>query len=95
MFEHLVSVFNTRTHARKSLPLFLYVHLVSSTEFDLFFETGFLCSFCCPETHSVDQAGLELTDLPASASRILRVKVCTTTTWPGFDFECVVYNELI
>ena len=33
-----------------------------------FFETGFLCvAFgACPGTHSVDQADLELRDLPAS-----------------------------
>jgi hypothetical protein len=34
----------------------------------------------CPGTHSVDQAGLELRNLPASASRVLGLKVCTTTT---------------
>jgi hypothetical protein len=41
-----------------------------------------LCSPGCPGTHSVDQAGLELRDLPASASRVLGLKVCTTM--PGF-----------
>jgi hypothetical protein len=35
----------------------------------------------CPGTHFVDQAGLELRNLPASASRVLRLKACTTT--PG------------
>ena len=30
-----------------------------------------LCSPGCPGTHSVDQAGLELGDLPASASQVL------------------------
>jgi hypothetical protein len=33
----------------------------------------------CPETHSVDQADLELRNLLASASQVLRLKVCTTT----------------
>ena len=33
----------------------------------------------CPGTHYVDQAALELRDLPASASEVLRLKVCTTT----------------
>ena len=33
----------------------------------------------CPTTSYVDQAGLKLTDLPASASRVLELKVCTTT----------------
>ena len=36
----------------------------------------------CPETHSVDQAGLELRNLPASASQELGLKVCATTAWP-------------
>jgi hypothetical protein len=46
------------------------------------FETGFLCcSPGCPGTHFVDQAGLELRNSPASASRVLGLKVCTTT--PG------------
>jgi hypothetical protein len=30
-----------------------------------------LCSPGCPATHSVDQAGLELRNLPASASQVL------------------------
>jgi hypothetical protein len=35
----------------------------------------------CPGTHSVDQAGLELRNPPASASWVLGLKVCATT--PG------------
>jgi hypothetical protein len=38
-----------------------------------------LCSPGYPGTHSVDQAGLELRNLPASASRVLGLKVCATT----------------
>jgi hypothetical protein len=37
-----------------------------------------LCSPGCPGTHSVDQAGLELRNPPASASRVLGLKACTT-----------------
>jgi hypothetical protein len=33
----------------------------------------------CPGTHFVDQAGLELRNLPASASQVLGLKACTTT----------------
>jgi hypothetical protein len=33
-----------------------------------------LCSPGCPETHSVDQAGLELRNPPASASEVLGLK---------------------
>jgi hypothetical protein len=35
----------------------------------------------CPETHFVDQAGLELRNPPASASQVLGLKACATT--PG------------
>jgi hypothetical protein len=35
----------------------------------------------CPGTHFVNQAGLELRSLPASASRVLGLKACSTT--PG------------
>jgi hypothetical protein len=40
---------------------------------------GSLCSPGCPRTHSVDQAGLELRNLPASASQVLGLKSCATT----------------
>jgi hypothetical protein len=43
-----------------------------------------LCSPGCPGTHSVDQAGLELRNLPASASQVLGLKACATT--PGSRF---------
>jgi hypothetical protein len=43
-----------------------------------------LCSPGCSGTHFVDQAGLELRNLPASASQVLGLKVCATT--PGFVF---------
>ena len=35
-----------------------------------------LYSPCCPGTHFVDQASLELQNLPASASRVLGLKTC-------------------
>jgi hypothetical protein len=37
----------------------------------------------CPGTHSVNQTGLELRNLPASASQVLGLKACATTTWLG------------
>jgi hypothetical protein len=46
-------------------------------------ETGFLCSPGCPGTHFVDQAGFELRNPPASASRVLGLKVCATMS--GFN----------
>jgi hypothetical protein len=48
----------------------------------LFFQDRIsLCSPGCPGTHSVDQAGLELRNPPASASQVLGLKACATTTW--------------
>jgi hypothetical protein len=44
-----------------------------------------LYSSGCPGTHSVDQAGLELRNPPASASRVLGLKACAATP----DLLCV------
>jgi hypothetical protein len=41
-----------------------------------------LCSSGCPGTHFVDQAGLELRNPSASASRVLGLKACATTAMP-------------
>jgi hypothetical protein len=49
---------------------FLFVCL-----FFVFRDSISLCSPGCPGTHSVDQAGLELRSPPASASRVLGLKV--------------------
>jgi hypothetical protein len=38
-----------------------------------------LCIPGCPGTPSVDQAGLELRNPPASASQVLGLKACATT----------------
>jgi hypothetical protein len=41
----------------------------------------------CPGTHFVDQAGLKLRNLPASASRVLGLKACATMpSWGGGSF---------
>jgi hypothetical protein len=53
--------------------LFIYL-------FALFGDMVSLCSPSCPETHSVDQAGLELKVPSTSASLALRLKVFTTIT---------------
>jgi hypothetical protein len=53
----------------------------------LFFQDSVsLCNPGCPGTHFVDQAGLELRNPPASASRVLGLKACATTAWPTFGF---------
>jgi hypothetical protein len=46
-----------------------------------------LCSPGCPGTHSVDQAGLELRNPPASASQVLGLQVCATAAWPFVPFN--------
>jgi hypothetical protein len=45
-----------------------------------------LYSSGCPGTNSVDQAGLELRNPPASASGLLGLKACATTARPGANF---------
>ena len=45
------------------------------------FETVFLCVVLASRTHAVDKAGLELRELTASASWLLRLKVWTTTAY--------------
>jgi hypothetical protein len=48
-----------------------------------------LCSSGCPGTHFVDQAGLELRNLPASASGVLGLKACATTPSSHWFFVCL------
>jgi hypothetical protein len=61
------------------------VQHLDSFAFFFFFETGFLCiALAVLETHSVDQASLELRNSPASASQVLGLKACATT--PPFTF---------
>jgi hypothetical protein len=45
-------------------------------DFGFFQDRVSLYSPGCPGTHSVDQAGLELRNPPASASQVLGLKVC-------------------
>jgi hypothetical protein len=54
--------------------------------FGFFRDRVSLCSPGCPGTHSVDQAGLELRNLPASAAQVLGLKACTTTPSGHFIF---------
>jgi hypothetical protein len=52
----------------------------------LFQDRVSLCSPGCSGTHSVDQAGLELRNPPASASQVLGLKACATTAQLIFSF---------
>jgi hypothetical protein len=61
----------------------LYQLSLSHRKLSLFFFWFFrdrvsLYSLGCPGTHSVDQAGLKLRNLPASASQVLGLKACAT-----------------
>jgi hypothetical protein len=51
-----------------------------------------LCSPGCPGTHSVDQAGLELRNPPASASQVLGLKVCATAPSHSCGFELLCFS---
>ena len=68
------------------------IHLSVSAHHDCLFVCLFVLFFCfclicifktefldCPETHFVDQAGLQLRNLPASDSQVLGLKVCVAT----------------
>jgi hypothetical protein len=57
----------------KLLGFFVFVFV-----FYFFRDRVSLCSLGCPGTHSVDQAGLEFRNLPASASQVLGLKACAT-----------------
>jgi hypothetical protein len=55
-----------------------------------------LCSPSCPGTHFVDQAGLKHRNPPASASKVLRLKACTTTAQPSpLIFDARILTSLI
>ena len=45
----------------------------------------------CPGTHSVDQAGLELRNPPASAFQVLGLKAYTTTAWLNIHLYLFIF----
>ena len=58
----------------------------------LFWDRVSLYSLGCPGTHFVDQADLKLRNLPASASRVLGLKVCATTARLLLSFKGLVLS---
>jgi hypothetical protein len=58
---------------------FLFCFVLFCFVFVFFQDRVSLYSPGCPGTHSVDQAGLELRNPPASASRVLGLKVRATS----------------
>jgi hypothetical protein len=95
-FFHVGSLLNlilnslsTHTHITKSVFShtnhiffgFVYLVVLLLLLFCFVFQDRIsLCSPGCPETHSVDQAGLDLRNPPASASQVLGLKACTTSS---------------
>ena len=65
----------------KNQLLVLLIFVVVVVVFVVFQDRVSLYSPGCPGTHFVDQAGLELRNLPASASRVQGLKASATT--PG------------
>jgi hypothetical protein len=47
----------------------------------------------CPGTHFVDQAGLELRNLPASASQVLELKACATMPSSTFFLKYGLFSH--
>jgi hypothetical protein len=58
----------------------------------VFLDRVSLCNPGCPGTHSVDQAGFELRNSPASASQVLGLKTCATM--PGRYFVFYLFSTL-
>jgi hypothetical protein len=81
-----VGCWESNLHSLPEQPVLLttesYFHLKKKNFFLVLQDRFSLCSPGCPGTRSVDQAGLELRNPPASASQVLGLKACATT--PGF-----------
>jgi hypothetical protein len=85
-YHALGSAFNCQQSQAKSNKNNKATTLKNSIVFVCLFVCLFVCfqdrvslySPGCPGTHFVDQAGLELRNLPASASRVLGLKACAT-----------------
>ena len=61
-------------------PISQQVMLCREAGFDVLFVVVVVVVLLFPGTHSVDQAGLELRDPPASALQAHGLKACTTIT---------------
>jgi hypothetical protein len=82
--EYLLAILTTALQpdrpevTRSTIPCICFCFFIGFFFF-FFRDRVSLCSPGYPETHSVDQAGLELRNPPASASQVLGLKVCATT----------------
>jgi hypothetical protein len=86
-FWEAINVFSLRPESTVVQIMYSEFYYMNNTFFFFlaFSRQGFfsLCSPGCPGTHSVDQAGLELRNLPASWLQVLGLKACTTTAQHG------------
>jgi hypothetical protein len=66
------------THTHTYIYIYIYAYIIANTYIYIRDRVSLysccLYSSCCPGTHSVDQAGLKLRNLPASASQVLGLK---------------------
>ena len=88
--KSLHALFNWRI-----LMIFIY-HCKTKDNFFfflVFWDRVSLCSLGCPGTHSVDQAGLELRNPPASAYQVLGSKACSTM--PSFKDNFYTFFEAV
>jgi hypothetical protein len=82
-------------HRRAGTPFlfFLFLFVCLFIYWFIYWNRVFLCSPGCPGTHSVDQVGLELQDLPASASWVLLgLQVCATTLYFFFILKTYLFT---
>jgi hypothetical protein len=68
---------NSYSQAWQKAPVILFLFFCFL--FFVFRDRFSLCSPGCPGTYSVDGAGLELRNPPASASQVLGLKACAIT----------------
>ena len=79
----ILSRSNKQTKILPDLYIFMWLISICSIFLFLFFSLWDRVSLClpgCPGTYFVDQAVLELRNPPASASRVLGLKSCSTRT---------------
>jgi hypothetical protein len=81
--RHMVLETGNPRHSRMEIKIngLSYDSFFVCFYFCFFQDRASLCSPGCPGTHSVEQAGLELRNSPASAPQVLGLKACATTAW--------------
>jgi hypothetical protein len=83
-------IVDSHFYGRFSFTFFLFFVFVFV--FLVFRDRVSLYSPGCPGTHSVDQAGLEFRNPPASASQVLGLKACATTAQLIYLFYVYEYT---